>query len=224
MRPTLPQSVLASALAILALGVMHAQVKPNAASPVFVQTTSPSGGQTSALLANFPVPNSATRKLFSSTRQTSVWQERAYYSVVGIPESMSNAYAQQIVAAGWTAATRVTSGNTTTQFTLDFTKGETKAHLVVAQNPTEGTTLSVTLTTLFSQSTPALSAGLMVEAASGGTASASDRGARDPSDFPRLPGTIRSSFDSLVDPSGTREEAAYTAISAPANADAFYAQ
>src|SRR5882724_154906 len=119
MRPTLPQSVLASALAILALGVMHAQVKPNAVSPVFVQTTSPTGGQTSALLANFPVPNSTTRKLFSSTRQTGAWQERASYTAGGSPESVAGAYSQQIVAAGWTAGSRLTSGSTATQLTLD---------------------------------------------------------------------------------------------------------
>jgi len=112
MRKNLASVGLASALAILGTAVMPAQVNPSVASPVSAQTALPPSDQTAALLVNFPVPNGATRKLFSSTRQTGAWQERASYTAGGSPESVAGAYSQQIVAAGWTAGARLTSGST----------------------------------------------------------------------------------------------------------------
>ena len=183
--------------------------------------------QAPAILANFPALTGAKRKSFSSMRRDVTWQDRAFYTIGGTPDSAASACAQQITAAGWTAVSRVPSGSAAAknyQVTLDFTRGFTKAHLVVAQDSTQTTTLALALTTVFARGAPALSADVAAAPASGATASAADKGSADPTDFPRLPGTVRAAFDSSVGASGTREAAAYTAISAPANGEAFYAQ
>jgi hypothetical protein len=183
--------------------------------------------QTPAILASFPPLTGATRKWYSSQRRDVTWQDRAYYTTGGTPDSAASACAQQITAAGWTAVSRVPSGSAATknyQITLDFTKGLTKAHLVVAQDSTQTTTLALALTTVFAKGAPALSVDVSAAPSSGATASAADKGSADPGDFPRLPGTVRTSFDSSVGASGTREAAAYTASSAPASGEAFYAQ
>ena len=111
------------------------------------------------------------------------------------------------------------------QFTVDFLNGATKAHLVLAQNAQGATTIAVTVTTLFpGNSAPALSAGASAAPSSGATTSAADRGASDPTDFPRLPGSVRTTFTTSRQTASTQEVATYTAKCSPAAADAFYAQ
>jgi hypothetical protein len=221
-------AVVTSVLAVLATAPAAAQLKTNVA-PVPGRTTASStatAAQTPAIIANFPVFSGAARKSFSSTRYDVTWQERANYTASATEESVAGAYGQQIVAAGWTAGSRAESGSAATknhQFTLDFSKDMTKAHLVVAQ-AAQGTTLALALTTVFAKGAPPLSAGVTAAPASGDATSAADVGSRDPTDFPRLPGSKRASFDVSVGASATREVAAYTAQCAPANADAFYAQ
>ncbi|HUL51771.1 MAG TPA: hypothetical protein VLT83_00045 [Opitutaceae bacterium] len=184
--------------------------------------------QTPAALANFPALSGATRTWFSSSRGKSTWQERANFTAAVAPENAVNPYAQQIAGAGWDEVSRSESGDAaalTHQFTVDLRKDQTIAHVILAQNQKQGTNLSVTLTTQFpGSSAPALGTGSTAAPATGATAAASDRGVRDPADFPRLPGSIRTSFTATSQKTSSQEIATYTARCSPAAADAFYTQ
>jgi hypothetical protein len=183
--------------------------------------------QTAAALANFPVLSGATRLAFSSSRSQSTWQERGNYNVAQAPDSAGPTYAQQLAAAGWNEISRSQSGDATAknlQFTVDLQKDQTRGHVVLTQN-TGGNGMSATVTTLYpGNSAPALGTGGTAAPATGAVTSASDRGTADPADFPRLPGSIRSSFTTSRQTTFTQEIATYTAKCAPAAADAFYAQ
>ncbi len=160
-------------------------------------------------------------------RQDSTWQDRAYYTVSVAPATVSAEYWKQIVSAGWTALSRVQSGDPAKknqQFTSDFTKSATRAHLVVAQDSAQGATIALALTSIFTGPAPVLSTGVAGTPPSGATASASDRGARDPAGFPRLPGSVRVSFDVSAGAASPRELAYYSATCALASAEAFYVQ
>ena len=193
-----------------------------------VAFASAAADQTSAALANFPVFSGAVRTSFSSSRGKASWQERANYTVAVAPDSAVSSYAPQLAAAGWSETSRAQSGDAaakTLQFTLDLQKDQTRGHVVLAQNAKGGTNIAAVVTTLFpGNSAPALSAGASAAPASGATTSAADRGARDPADFPRLPGSIRASFTSTSQTTSTMDVATYTAKCSPGAADAFYAQ
>ncbi|HUL52047.1 MAG TPA: hypothetical protein VLT83_01435 [Opitutaceae bacterium] len=197
---------------------------PTATLPIAAATA----GQTAAALANFPVLSGAVRTWFSSTRSKLTWQERANFTAAVAPENAVSPYAQQIAGAGWDEVSRSESGDAATgthQFTLDYRNGQTSAHVILAQNTKQGTNLTVTLTTQFpGSSAPSLSAGTTAAPATGAASSAVDRGARDPADFPRLAGSIRTWFTSTSQKTSSQEVATYTAKCSPAAADAFYAQ
>jgi len=205
---------------------------PVAATPGAVSAATPiaaaSTDQTAAALANFPVLSGATRTWFSSSRGKSTWQERANYTAAVAPDSAVTSYAQQLAAAGWDEISRSESGDAATlthQFTVDLRKDQTSAHVILAQNQKQGTNLTVTLSTQFpGSSAPALTAGFTAAPATGAATSASDRGARDPADFPRLPGSVRASFTSTGQKTSSQEVATYTAKCSPAAGDAFYTQ
>ncbi|HUL52045.1 MAG TPA: hypothetical protein VLT83_01425, partial [Opitutaceae bacterium] len=196
--------------------------------PTIAQSVSATAEQTPALLANFPILSGATRTWFSSSRAKSTWQERATYTAAVAPDSALASYAPQLAAAGWDETGRSETGDAaagTHQFTLDYRNGQTSAHVILAQNTKQGTNLSVQLTSLFpGSSAPALSTGSTAAPATGAAASASDRGARDPAEFSRLPGSIRTSFTSTSQKTSSQEIAIYTAKCSPAAADAFYTQ
>ncbi|HUJ44651.1 MAG TPA: hypothetical protein VLW52_13710, partial [Opitutaceae bacterium] len=205
-----------------------------AAAPGAVSSAAPiapgaatSADQTAAALANFPAPRGATRTAFVSSRGKSTWQERGYYNVAATPDNAGPAYAQQLAAAGWNELSRSQSGDATAhtlQFTVDLQKDQTRGHVVLSQN-SGGNGLMVTVTTLYpGNSAPALGTGATAAPATGATTSASDRGTRDPADFPRLPGSIRTSFSSTSQKTSAQEVATYTAKCAPAAADAFFGQ
>jgi len=214
-----------------------ASVAPGAAPPRpltgALATTAPAlptaaADQTPAALANFPVLSGATRTWFSSSRGKSTWQERATYTAAVAPNSALASYAPQLAAAGWDETGRSETGDAaagTHQFTLDYRNGQTTAHVILAQNQKQGTNLDVRLTSLFpGSSAPALGTGSTAAPATGATAAASDRGVRDPADFPRLPGSIRTSFTATSQKTSSQEIATYTARCSPAAADAFYTQ
>ena len=144
------------------------------------------------------------------------------------PDSALASYAPQLAAAGWDETGRSETGDAaagTHQFTLDYRNGQTSAHVILAQNTKQGTNPSVQLTSLFpGSSAPALGTGSTAAPATGAAASASDRGARDPAEFPRLPGSIRTSFTFTSQKTSSQEIAIYTAKCSPAAADAFYTQ
>ena len=183
--------------------------------------------QAPAILANFPVPAGAVRKSFSSSRSKSSWQERATFGVALTPELAVNNYGRQLAAAGWSETSRSQTGDPaaqTLQFALDLRKAQTHAHVVLTQNA-GGSGVAVTVTTQFpGSSAPSLAAGTTAAPATGATASASDRGTRDPANFPRLAGSVRTSFSSTSQTPSAQEVATYTAKCAPASAEAFYAQ
>ena len=204
---------------------------PGAVSPqplVVSSAQAAPSGQTAAALTNFPVPGGAVRRSFSSSRAKSTWQERGTYTAAATPDAVLGTYAPQIAVAGWNETYRAQSGDAaahTLQSTVDFLNGATKAHLIVAQNAQGVTTIAVTVTTIYpGNSAPALSALATAAPATGAATSASDRGTADPADFPRLPGSIRSSFTTSRQTTFSQEVATYTARCAPASADAFYGQ
>jgi hypothetical protein len=190
-------------------------------------TAAPSAAQSAAALAEFPVPGGATRTAFVSSRGKSTWQERGYYNVAATPDNAGPAYAQQLGAAGWNELSRTQSGDAgakNLQFTVDLQNGQTRGHVVLTQN-TGGSGVMAIVTTLYpGNSAPALGTGATAAPATGAATSTSDRGTGDPADFPRLPGSIRSSFTTSRQSTSTQEIATYTAKCAPAAADAFYDQ
>ncbi|HUL51772.1 MAG TPA: hypothetical protein VLT83_00050 [Opitutaceae bacterium] len=204
-------------------------VPPGAAAPTTAAALATAGGApasgTAALLANFPTLGGATRLAFSSSRSQSTWQERGNYRLAQAPDSAGPAYAQQLAAAGWDEISRNQSGDAgakNLQFTVDLQKDQTRGHVVLTQT-TGGNGMSVTVTTLYpGRSAPALGTGVTAAPATGATTSASDRGTGDPADFPRLPGSIRTSFATSRQSTSTQEVATYTAKCPPAAADAFY--
>jgi len=206
-------------------------VPPGAAAPTTAAALATAGGApasgTAALLANFPTLGGATRLAFSSSRSQSTWQERGNYRLAQAPDSAGPAYAQQLAAAGWDEISRNQSGDAgakNLQFTVDLQKDQTRGHVVLTQT-TGGNGMSVTVTTLYpGSSAPALGTGVTAAPATGATTSASDRGTGVPADFPRLPGSIRTSFGTSRQSTSTQEVATYTAKCPPAAADAFYAQ
>ena len=185
------------------------------------------GSDSAALLANFPIFSGATRTAFSSSRGKSTWQERGNYNVALTPDSAGPAYAQQLGAAGWNELSRTQSGDAgakNLQFTVDLQNGQTRGHVVLTQN-TGGSGVMAIVTTLYpGNSAPALGTGATAAPATGAATSTSDRGAHDPADFPRLPGSVRASFTSTSQKTSAQEIATYTAKCAPAAADAFYDQ
>lgn len=194
-------------------------------------TTSPlpgSGatGASSAVLANFPIPAGGTRQSFTSSRGSGTWQERALYAVGGTVDSAASSYGQQIKAAGWAPLSTFLQGSTAAQnyqLTQDFVLGRSKAHIVAAMDAKLGTTVSATITTVFAGPMPALSGDVTAVSAAGATSSPADQGGSDPANFPRLPGTIRASYDLQGSPSSQRESAAYSASATVDSAEAFYA-
>lgn len=223
---------LTAALILPALGIAIVPpasltaAQPTASTTLPALTAAPTV-PTAAALADFPVLSGAVRAWFSSTRSPSTWQERANYVVPLMPDVAVDNYAQQLAAAGWSESSRSQTGDPTAQtlqFTADFLNGPTRAHLVCAQNQKQGTNVAVALTTQFpGGSSPSLALG-RATLPTGATTSAMDRGTRDPADFPRLPGSVRTSFTATNQPGSIQEVATYAAPCAPVSADAFYAQ
>ncbi len=182
-------------------------------------------GSPPAAIDNLPVLSGAVRSSFSSSRDPSTWQERASFNVALSPDVAFNTYALQLASAGWSETSRGQRGDanaSTLPFTADLQNGSTHAHLVYAQNQHRGTSVSVTLTTLFpGDSAPSLETGVTATPPTGAATSPLDRGAQDPADFPRLPGSVRTSYSSS---SSTQVMANYTAKCLPRQADAFFAQ
>ncbi len=183
-------------------------------------------GASAAVLANFPVPTGGTRQSFTSNRGSGTWQERALYVVGGTVDLAASSYGQQIKAAGWAPLSTFSQGSTATQnyqLTQDFLLGRSKAHIVAAMDAKLGTTVSATITTVFAGPMPALSGDVTAAPATGATSSPADQGGSDPANFPRLPGSVRASYDLQGGSSSPRESAAYSASATVDSAEAFYA-
>ena len=184
------------------------------------------GDQTPAVFENFPVFSGATPQSVTSTRTTSTWQERVNYTVAQTPAAAVAAYVPQLTSSGWEETARSQSGAATdqsAQVLVDLQKGPTRAHLVFAPSGAGGTHLALTLTTLFpGDSAPSLETGVTATPPTGAATSPLDRGTQDPADFPRLPGSVRTSSASSA--SSTQVTAYYTAKCFPQQADAFFAQ
>lgn len=188
---------------------------------------SASDNPATALLANFPVPSGGTRQSFTSSRDVGACQERALYAVGGTVDSVTATFSQQITGAGWTPTVNAAQGSvgaSNYQITQDYVTGSSKAHVLVTIDAKLGTTLSTTITTIFRGNAPSLSTGITAEPSSGATKSASDQGAADPAGFPRLPGSVRASYELASSPQSRRESAAYALTGTVDSAEAFYAR
>ncbi len=186
---------------------------------------SAAAGQTSATTAIFPIISGAMPQALNSSRTLSTWQERATFTLAQTPTAAVAGYLPQVTAAGWEETGRSQSGDATAQslqVLVDLQKGPTRAHLVFAQSGPSGTRYTLTLTTLFpGDSAPSLETGVTATPPTGAATSPLDRGKQDPADFPRLPGSVRTSYSSS---SPTQVMANYTAKCFPQQAEAFFAQ
>jgi hypothetical protein len=180
-----------------------------------------------ALVANFPVPTGAVRKSFMSNRHTDTWQERAVFTVSGSADKIATDYGPQIAAAGWSLMSNSSTGTLAAgsyQAVQDYVLRSSKAHIVLGVDPKLGSSVSVTITTNFPTTKPSLAPDVNATPPAGPSSSPSDQGTTDPMNFPRLPGTVRSSYELSLLTGSRRESATYAASGSADGGEAFFRQ
>ena len=176
--------------------------------------------------ADFPRVGSLTRKTSISVRQPASSDETATYSSKLSLDELASTYESTLKTAGWEQTMRNESGDPTVashQYRERWTKALQGVELRLTQAKTGASEVSVDVTSNRAGSlstVPATKATSPGSAPAGG--SASDQGARDPADFPRVAGSVRKSYTAIGSSAAPQEMVSYSAKPAIDQVEAFF--